>query len=67
MAATFVSGAAAVLWGDQPNATAQDVKSALLESVEIEKDGGGYPVYENSSHGRLNLAKALSLLRSRLP
>ena len=65
MAAPFVSGAAAVLWGDQPEASAQDVKQALLESVVIETDSFGLPVYHNSTRGRLNLEQALHLLRQR--
>lgn len=52
MAAPFVSGAAAVLFGARPNATPEQVKSALLTSV----DSGPFQV---SSRGRLNIRKAL--------
>ncbi|MCB9027301.1 MAG: S8 family serine peptidase [Bdellovibrionaceae bacterium] len=66
MAAPFVSGSAAVLWGDNPTASAQQIKYALLNSVEVEIDGGGNPLYVNATKGRLNLSKALSLLRASL-
>ncbi|MBX3017137.1 MAG: S8 family serine peptidase [Bdellovibrionaceae bacterium] len=55
MAAPFVAGAAAVLRGARPNATALQVRQALLESV----DRGNYRV---STQGRLNLRKALTRL-----
>ncbi|RYZ76013.1 MAG: alkaline serine protease, partial [Proteobacteria bacterium] len=52
MASPFVAGAAAVLFGARPNATPQQVKSALLASV----DAGPFQV---ETRGRLNLRKAL--------
>lgn len=52
MAAPFVAGAAAVLRGARPNATALQVRQALMESV----DRGNYRV---STQGRLNLRKAI--------
>jgi subtilisin family serine protease len=58
MATPFVSGAAAVLWGARPNATAAEIKAALLNSV----DPGNYAV---SSRGRLNLPKALANILGR--
>jgi subtilisin family serine protease len=53
MASPFVTGAAALLFSARPKATAEDVKSALLASV----DAGPFPV---SSRGRLNIRKALA-------
>lgn len=53
MATPFVTGAAAVVWGHRPKATLQQVKSAILSSVD-EFDG-----FYNSTRGRLNVAKAL--------
>ncbi len=67
MAAPFVSGAAAVLWSDRPEATAQQVKEAILRSVIVEKNSSGNPVYRNSTQGRLNLDTALSALRNLVP
>jgi subtilisin family serine protease len=67
MAAPFVSGAAAVLWGDRPNATALQIKEAILKSVVVENDAEGNPEYPNSSHGRLNLGHALAELRKMIP
>ncbi|PWU17081.1 MAG: alkaline serine protease, partial [Bdellovibrio sp.] len=56
MATPFVSGAAALLWGLRPQATAADIKSALLKSV----DTGPYRV---SSQGRLNVRKAVDEIK----
>ena len=55
MATPFVSGAAAILWSYRPKATLNQVRTALLSSV----DGFGYPA---SSGGRLNIASALTAL-----
>jgi subtilisin family serine protease len=55
MATPFVTGAAAILWSARPNATAMQIKTALLNSA----DPGNYAV---SSRGRLNIAKALAYL-----
>lgn len=60
MAAPFVAGAAAVLRGARPNATALQVRQALLESV----DRGNYRV---QTQGRLNLRKALTRLLELVP
>lgn len=53
MASPFVAGAAAVLFSARPNATPQQVKSALLASV----DAGPFQV---ETRGRLNLRKAIA-------
>lgn len=55
MAAPFVSGAAALLWSQYPNATLNQIKDALIKSVDI----GQYPVL---SKGRLNVKKAVEYL-----
>ncbi len=59
MAAPFVSGAAALLFSAVPEATALQVKEALLKSVDI------IPQHEFrvSSRGRLNVKKAVDYLR----
>lgn len=60
MAAPFVSGAAAVLWSAKPQATAFQVKQALLQSVDV-RPGHEFQV---ATRGRLNLRKALQNLLS---
>lgn len=55
MSTPFISGAAALIWGAHPTATAAQVKKALLDSVDV----GPFPV---STEGRLNVKKALDLL-----
>ena len=62
MAAPMVSGAAALLWSAVPNATSQDIKSALLQSV----DRPNQRELIVSSRGRLNVRKALDSLKSML-
>jgi subtilisin family serine protease len=54
-AAPHVTGAAALLAAANPAATPQQIKSALLESVDLE------PAFTNKmvSHGRLNLGRAI--------
>ncbi|MCB0355648.1 MAG: S8 family serine peptidase [Bdellovibrionales bacterium] len=64
MAAPFVSGAAAALWSDQPQASAQQIKQALLEAVDIEYDNNNIPTYHNVTQGRLNLGRAIEILRN---
>lgn len=49
MATPFASGVAALLWSSRPKATANEIRAALLESVD--KDSS----YRNSSQGRLFL------------
>lgn len=60
MAAPFVSGAAAVLWSARPEATALQIKKALLDSVDV-RPGHEYEVL---TRGRLNLRKALQRILS---
>jgi subtilisin family serine protease len=60
MAAPMVTGAAALLWSYNPNATSQQIKSALLQSVDTPRD------FTVSSHGRLNVRKAFDTLKSML-
>ena len=63
MAAPFVSGAAALIWSAHPQATALQVKAALLNSVDV-TSGKEFKV---SSRGRLNVAKALQELKRLAP
>lgn len=60
MAAPFVSGAAALLWGTRPAATATQVKQALLSSIVP----GNYRV---SSQGRLNIKSAIAEIERLVP
>lgn len=60
MATPFVSGAAALIWSAKPNASAAQVKQALLNAVDL----GPYRV---SSQGRLNVRKALDELKKLVP
>ena len=60
MAAPFVSGAAALLKGLKPNATAAQIKTALINSI----DRGPFRV---SSEGRLNISKAIEEIRRLVP
>ena len=63
MAAPFVSGAAALIWGAKPNATAIQVKQAILQSVDVSPG----KEYRTSTRGRLNVVKALQKLRELVP
>lgn len=63
MATPFVVGAAALLWSDRPAATLDQVKTAILSSVDV-IPGKEYKV---STRGRLNIQKALDKLRSLVP
>lgn len=63
MATPFVSGAAALLWSAKPNATAAQIKAALLQSVDV-TPGHEFKV---STRGRLNIEKALEKLKQMLP
>ena len=60
MAAPYVSGAAALLWSAKPNATAAQVKQALLSSVDNKS-------VKVSTRGRLNVTKALTEIRRIVP
>ena len=61
MAAPFVSGAAALLISAAPTASAAQIKEALLKSVDITPQHE----FRVSSHGRLNVKKALDYLRTK--
>ncbi len=63
MAAPFVSGAAALLWSAKPKATATQIRQAILHSVDI------FPGHEFkvSTHGRINVQKALIYLQQIVP
>lgn len=60
MAAPYVSGVAALLWSAKPNATVAQIKQALLSSVDNKP-------MKVSTHGRLNVPKALSEIRRIVP
>lgn len=62
MASPMVAGAAALLWGAFPSATALQIKQALLSSVDII---AGHP-FEVSSRGRINIEKAYAQLQKSL-
>jgi subtilisin family serine protease len=63
MAAPFVSGTAALLWSAKPQATAQQIRSAILKSVDV------YPgrEFKVNTRGRINVSRALSLLKQIIP
>lgn len=63
MAAPFVSGAAALLWSARPQATAQQIKTALLRSVDV-TPGHEFKV---NTRGRINVEKALSVIEELVP
>ncbi len=63
MAAPLVSGAAALLWSARPSATALQIKSALLQSVDV-IPGHEFKV---QTRGRINVQKALGVLTQILP
>lgn len=65
MATPFVAGAAALLWSHRPQASYSQIKEALLHSV----DPANYPqeTYQNASHGRLNIERAIQQLETLLP
>jgi subtilisin family serine protease len=56
MAAPYVSGAAALYWAHSPASTHDQVRNALLQSVDVLAPFSGKTV----TGGRLNLAKALA-------
>lgn len=62
MAAPFVSGAAAVLWGAYPHATMSQVRQAILTSVDVSTA----TPYRVQTRGRLNLRKAYESLTRQL-
>lgn len=63
MAAPFVSGAAALLWSARPQAQLIDIKTALLQSVDVTENHE----FKVESLGRLNVRKALDELRKLVP
>lgn len=63
MAAPFVSGAAALLWSARPTATAAQIKQAILQSVDVTR-GREFKV---STRGRINVEKALTILKQIVP
>lgn len=64
MAAPFVSGAAALLWSLRPQATARDIRAALIRGVDVLP----YPrEFKVSSKGRLNVRKAAEELLKIIP
>jgi len=63
MAAPFVAGAAALLWSDRPQATVGQVRSALLQSVDVTPNHE----YKVQTLGRMNVKKALEELRKLVP
>lgn len=62
MAAPLISGVAALLMSARPNATAQQIKMAILNSVDV-----GANSLQVSSRGRVNARKALAALQTVLP
>lgn len=62
MASPMTAGAAALLWGAFPTATAQQVKQALLRGVDIT---AGHE-YQVSTRGRINVNKSYTALKSML-
>ena len=63
MAAPFVTGAAALLWSDRPQATALQIKSALMQSVDVTATHE----FKVQTMGRMNVKKALDTLRQMVP
>ncbi len=60
MATPFVSGVAALLWAERPDATYSQIKKAILESVDSVPALAG----EVATGGRLNAYKALQRIAS---
>ena len=60
MATPFVAGAAALVWSHRPRATADQVREALLSSV----DYGNFPVVTG---GRLNITRAIEKIEALVP
>jgi subtilisin family serine protease len=63
MAAPFVAGAAALLWGLRPSATALQIKAALMDSV----DRTPQHEFRVMTQGRLNVYKAYQKLLTKIP
>ncbi len=60
MATPFVSGAAALVFSARPQATAVQVKEALLKTVDLKE-------YKTETRGRLNVEKAVAEIIRMLP
>lgn len=60
MAAPFVSGAAAILWSARPTASLNQIKAALLNSVDVRD-------YRVMTRGRLNIRKAIDEIKRLVP
>lgn len=63
MAAPFVSGAAALLWSAKPDATANQIKTAILKSVDVTPNRE----FRVNTRGRLNVRKAYDVLNQLVP
>ncbi len=59
MAAPMVTGSAALIWSAYPNATAQQIRTALLSSVDVPANQ-----LQVSTRGRLNVKKSLDALKA---
>lgn len=59
MASPFVAGAAAVLWSARPQASANQIKQALMNGVDVIQGRNS----KTLTRGRLNLRKSLDELR----
>ncbi len=59
MAAPMTAGAAALLWGAIPSATATQIKQAMMKGVDVSP---GHPL-DVASNGRLNVVKAFAELK----
>ena len=66
MAAPFVSGSAAVLWGHRPSATLAQIREAIFASVDLDPNEprGSLP---STTGGRLNLRKAIEKIEQLVP
>ena len=60
MAAPFVTGAAALVWSAKPKATMEQVRAAILNSVDL----GSFPLVTS---GRLNVKRAIDEIRNKVP
>ncbi len=63
MAAPFVAGTAALLWSAKPEATAAQIKQAILQSVDVT---AGHE-FKVNTRGRINAHRALQTLNQLVP
>ncbi len=61
MSSPYVAGLAALLWGNNPDLTAADVRT-IIENTAEDKGTGGYDV--EFGHGRVNAFQALQVVAS---